>query len=228
MTPEEHRTLREMLGAFSLGHLSAAEHASVQAHLDGCSDCQRDLAEIAPLASALKFVDANRVSEIATPAPDLGQRILAVVAIERAQRDRQARRRYVLVAAAAVSAVLAIGGIGVAIGEKIAEAPVATAPVVPIESVDVTSELVGTQASAGIIAHSWGIEIKLQAVGLQPGMPYSVVVTTGDGPRRSAGGFVGTGDNVMNCNLNADVLRPDATGFTVFDEAGQPVLSADL
>ncbi|MEJ7707331.1 MAG: hypothetical protein WKF82_08675 [Nocardioidaceae bacterium] len=54
------------------------------------------------------------------------------------------------------------------------------------------------------------------------------MVTTGDGRRRSAGAFVGTGDKVINCNLNSDVLRPDAIGFEVLDEAGRAVLTADL
>ena len=228
MTPEEHRTLREMLGAFSLGHLSAAEHASVQAHLDGCSDCRRDLDEIAPLASALRFVDPNRVSQVATPAPDLGEKVFAAIAAERILWDRRARRRLVLLAAATVLAVLAVGGVGVAIGEKIAEPSVATVPAVPIEPVDVTPASDDVQASAGIIAHTWGIEIKLQAVGLPEGDSYAVVVTTGDGRNRSAGAFVGTGDQVMNCNLNASVLRPDATGFKVLDESGETVLTADL
>ncbi|MBA2574746.1 MAG: zf-HC2 domain-containing protein [Nocardioidaceae bacterium] len=228
MTPEEHRMLREMLGAFTLGHLSAEEEASIQAHLDGCPDCRREFTEIEPLARALKFVDPNHVSDLATPAPQLGQRIFAAVAVEREQQDRRARHRLVLVAAAVVFAILAVGGVGLAIGENLAEAPAATAPAVPIEPVAVSSTLDGTRASAGIVAHTWGIEIKLQAVGLRSGSSYAVVVTTEDGTRRSAGAFVGTGEQVMNCNLNTDVLRPDATGFKVLDETGQTVLTADM
>ncbi len=227
MTPDHHRTVREMLGAFVLGHLSAAEDTAVRAHLDGCSDCRRDLAEIRSLAHDLSLVDLQRVSEVATPDPDLGRRIHDAVARERQDRDQRARRGHVLMAAAAVLAVLLVGGAGVAIGENIADAPVASAPV-PIEPVDVTSRLAGAQASAGVVAHTWGIEIKLEAVGLPSGEQYAVMVMTGDGSRRSAGAFVGTGEQVMNCNLNTDVLRPDATGFEVLDEAGRSVLTADL
>ncbi len=228
MTPEEHRTLREMLGAFCLGHLSAAEETAVQAHLDGCSDCRRELAEIAPLADSLRFVDPQRVSVAATPDADLGQRIVAAVAVERRQREQRARGRVVLVAAAAVLGVLAVGGLGVAIGKNVAAPTSETAPAVPIEAVDVTSRLAGVQASAGIVAHTWGVEIKLEAVGLASGAAYEVVMNTSDGRRRSAGAFVGTGEETMNCNLTADVLRPDAVGFDVLDETGQTVLTADL
>ncbi len=109
MTPEEHSTLREMLGAFSLGDLSEAEATAVQAHLDGCADCRRDLAEIVPLAQSLTYVSAKRVSEVASPDPDLGRRIRAAVAVERAQHWRRARTRRSLLVAAAVLAIVAVG-----------------------------------------------------------------------------------------------------------------------
>ena len=226
MTPEEHSTLREMLGAFSLGHLSEAEATAVQAHLDGCADCRRDLAEIAPLAQSLTHVSAERVSEVASPDPELGRRIAAAVAVERAQHRRRARSRRSLLVAAAVLAVAAVGGVGVAIGNAVSSPP--AAPAVPIEAVDVASRMDGVTASAGVVAHTWGVEIKLEAVGLAAGDTYDVVVVTADGQRRSAGAFVGVGAETMNCNLNSDVLRPDAVGFQVLDDSGQRVLVGEL
>lgn len=225
MNPDDHRSVREMLGAFALGHLSAAEETAIRAHLDGCPDCRRDVAEMSPLAHELSLIDPARVSAAPTPSPDLGRRIQTAVARERRSRDQLTRRRHVLMAAAAVLAVLLVGGIGLKIGQQVSDAPVAK---VPIESVEVRSRLDGVQASAGVVAHTWGVEIKLEATGLRSGSPYEVVVMTRDGRGRSAGAFVGTGENVMNCNLNADVLRPDATGFRVLDEDGQAVLTADL
>lgn len=227
MKPDQHRTVREMLGAFVLGHLTAAEETAVRAHVDGCPDCRRDVAEIAPLAHELSVVDLHHVLGLHTPSPDLGQRIHMAVARERHRRNQVTRRRHVLLTAAAVAAVLLVGGIGVGIGHNIAKPATLTAAA-PIESVDVTSRLDRAQATAGVIAHTWGIEIKLEAVGLRPGSPYAVVVMTRDGQTRSAGAFVGTGDQVMNCNLNTDVLRPNAVGFRVLDEDGQTVLAAEL
>ncbi len=225
MNPDDHRTLREMLGAFALGHLSAAEETAIRAHVDGCPNCRRDLTEIAPLAHELARVDLDRVFAAPTPSPDLGHRIQVAVARERHHRDRLARRRHVLMAAAAVLAVLFVGGVGLKIGQAVSDTPVAT---VRIEPVEVRSKLEGAQASAGVVAHTWGVEIKLEATGLRSGSPYAVVVTTRDGRTRSAGAFVGTGENVMHCNLNTDVLRPDAAGFRVLDEDGQAVLTAEL
>lgn len=225
MNPDDHRSVREMLGALVLGHLSAAEETAIRAHLDGCPDCRRDVAEISPLVHELGAVDLHRVSATPAPSPDLGHRIQVAVACERRRRDQLTRRRYVLMTAAAVLAVLLVGGAGVEIGKKVSGPSVAT---VPIESVEVRSRLDGAQASAGVIAHTWGTEIKLEAVGLRSGSPYAVVVMTRDGRARSAGAFVGTGGQVMNCNLNTDVLRPDATGFRVLDGKGRAVLTADL
>ncbi len=225
MKPDDHRSMREMLGAFALGHLSAAQETGVRAHLDGCADCRRDLAEISPLAHELGLVDVNRISATPTPSPDLGHRIQAAIAGERRHRDQVTRRRRVVLAAAAVAALLLVGGAGIEMGKQIDGPPVAVAP---IEPVAVQSRLDSVQASAGLVAHTWGTEIKLEAVGLRSGSSYAVEVMTDDGRTRSAGAFVGTGGQVMNCNLNTDVLRPDATGFRVVDERGRAVLTADL
>lgn len=78
------------------------------------------------------------------------------------------------------------------------------------------------------LAHTWGVEIKLEAVGLRSGASYTAVVKTTDGRRRSAGGFVGTGEVTMNCNLNSDVLRADAASFKVLENKGRTVLTGDL
>jgi anti-sigma factor RsiW len=216
-----------MLGAFALGHLSASEEADVRSHLAGCAECRRQLAEIAPVAAALRSVDPSWLSEAATTPPDLGERIVTAVASERRQRERETLRRRFMLAAAAVLAVLMVGGLGVLIGNRTATTPTA-GPTVPIEPVALTSRVSSVEASAGVVAHTWGVEIKLEAVGLRSGASYTAVVETTDGRRRSAGAFVGTGEVTMNCNLNSDVLRPDAAAFEVLDSKGRTVLTADL
>ena len=228
MTSENHRTVREMLGALLLGHLSASEEAAVRSHLDGCPDCRSELAEIAPVAEALSSVDPNWLSDKATPAPDLGDRIAVAVARERRERERERRGRRIMLAAAAVLAVLAIGGLGALVGNRTATPAPLAGPTVPVEPVAVTSSLASVDASAGVVAHTWGVEIKLEAVGLRSGESYTAIVKTTDGRRRPAGAYVGTGEQVMNCNLNSDVLRSEAASFRVLDKQGRTVLTADL
>ena len=43
----DHRTIRESLGAYVLGHLDADETTAVRAHLDGCASCRTEADEIA-------------------------------------------------------------------------------------------------------------------------------------------------------------------------------------
>ena len=226
MTPH-HRELREMLGAFVLGHLDAEEQATVRHHLVGCAECRSELEDLAPAAQALGERGRNALPETAVEAPpELEARVLSGVTRARSVRDRGERSRRLLVAAAAVPVALAISGIGAAVGYQVADDEVtATAP---IEEVTVSSTGANVAASAGVVAHTWGVEIKLQAEGLKKGASYIAVVTTTDGRQRPAGAFVGTGKAEMNCNLNTDVLREDAARFAVLDQGGRTVLMANL
>lgn len=226
-TPDEHRLLREMLGVYALGHLSPAEAATVRAHLETCAECRAELAEIEPAVQALSHITATDVPP-GEPPPDLAIRVAASVAGERHAQLRRRRSRMALLAAAAIPAVLTIGGIGAFVGHEVADDSIAALPAVPIEDVEVRTNAKRVDASAGVVAHTWGVEIKLQAVGLTRGDSYSAMVTTIDGRQRSAGAFVGTGKSPMNCNLNSDVLRDEAAKFEVLDENGKRVLTVDL
>jgi anti-sigma factor RsiW len=219
---QAHRRLRELLGSYALGHLPRTQTAAVRAHLDGCAECRAELAEIAPLGDDLRGIDPERLSAIVTPPPDLGERIRGAVAHERGLRDRRARSSRLLAAAAAVVAVLAVGAVGFAVGDRRE-----VGPPQPFEAVAVETGA-GVVADAGVVPHTWGVEIKLVATGFVPGESYAVTVRTEDGRERSAGAFVGTGARELRCNLNSDVLRSDAAGFTVVDASGAVVLSADL
>ena len=223
MDPAEHRKLRELLGTYAFGALPRTATASVRAHLDGCAACRAELAEIAPLVDDLRGIDPERVSSVPTPPADLGVRIRSAVEHERRVQHRRGRGMKVLAAAAAVVGLLVVGGLGIAIGERRDDVPA-----VPFEAVSVRSQLPELEAEAGIVPHTWGVEIKLQATGFRDGESYVVTVRTQDGRERPAGAFVGTGERVMNCNLNSDVLRGDAAGFTVVDGNGETVLTADL
>ena len=231
----EHRALRELLGSFSLGHLDAAEAAPVQAHLDGCATCRAELAEIAPLADELGALDPDRISDVVSPPPGLGLRIRAAVAQERvlldaraarAARQGTARRRTRALLAAAAGVVLLLGGVG--LGAALTREP--AAPAVPVEqlAVERADGAAPVVQSAGLVAHTWGVEVKLVARGFTEGERFRAVVRSGDGELLPAGEFLGTGDRPLTCNLQAALLRPDTDAFVVLDETGAPVLTAEL
>ena len=244
-TPQEHRQLRELLGAYSLGGLPEQEAAGLRAHLDGCSGCRAELAEIAPLAQALRGVDPDALSELPAPPADLGQRIRQSIAEEgalagartrRDQRgDRARRRAQRLVGAAAAVAVLAgAAGVGTVVGRSTAPVvlavptPAPTSAAIPLEQVPVTAAAGLQVSTASVIAHTWGLEARFDGAGFTAGQVYRAAFRSTAGALLPAGEFLGTGARTLKCNMQSALLRADATGFVVMDRDGQTVLSAEL
>jgi anti-sigma factor RsiW len=198
-----------------LGHLDGRERAAVHAHLATCARCRADLDEIRPVAELLE-VTRDRISvERYEPeyVPPLSPQLVA--------RVRAGRRFHrAAVAAAAAAVVLLAAGLGFMMGGR--------SQAVPQEAVAVRTLTPGVQASAGLVAHTWGMEVKLVATGFEPGRPYRVTVTDDQGRTVGAGEFVGTGAQEMRCNLNSSVLRAAAASFEVTDADGQVVLDADV
>jgi anti-sigma factor RsiW len=105
---DEHRTIRESLGAYALGQLPRHERIAVRAHLDGCAACRAELAEIEPVVGPLGRVDPGRLDATPVPPQWLGDRI---VARARAEGGPRRSRRGVLVAAVA-AALTGVAGAG--------------------------------------------------------------------------------------------------------------------
>ncbi|WP_245821379.1 anti-sigma factor family protein [Geodermatophilus pulveris] len=211
--------MREQLGWYALGHGTPEERAGVRAHLDGCAACRAELAELTPLTAWLARVDPDRLDE-PQPAPPagLGDAVLARIAAEGDARRGPSRR--VLAAAAAVG--IAAAGFGV--GWLVRPVP----PQPPLEPVAVEVTTTGIEATADVIPHTWGVEVRLVGEGFTAGAVYEVVVTDEDGTPVPAGQFLGIGPAELRCNLNSSVLREDATGFEVLAADGTVVATSEL
>lgn len=221
MTEDAHRALRESLGAYVLGHLDQAEQEELRAHLATCDACRAELAELQPVANALAGARRRPLTGAPTPR-GLQQRVEGAVAAEAGRRRRSRIVRSVTtIAVAAALIVVAAFGISTFIDRTPA------APVPETVAVQVANDLDVT-ASAGLIAHTWGTEVKLTTTGLQDGAAYRALVVMDDGEQVPAGQFVGTGPNEINCNLQTSVLRADATGFMILDEQGQVVMRSNF
>jgi len=217
----EHHDLRMALGAYVLGQLSAAETTALESHLDTCPDCTAELAELAPVAGTLGQLRGRPTpDETLVPPADLGDRVVDAVT-NAAHRERRQTwlRAASLAAAAAVFAVVATLAAQSLIGSE-------QQPRVPLEAVQVQTERPGLEATADLVNHTWGVEVKLHAAGFDRGGRYRVSVLGVDGRRFPAGEFVGTGDKDMDCNLNSSVLRDQASGFEVRDADGQVVVTS--
>lgn len=222
MSAEAHRGLRELVGAYALGQLTGEQWRAVHEHLEMCPVCRADLDEIAPVADLLSVVrDRMRPDEFAEPDPATDGYVppLSPALLAQARgRSRWWSNRVPLAAAAA--AVLVAAGVG--FGVAAVAAPVA----VPQEAVAVRTLAGGVRAQAGLVAHTWGMEVKLVATGFEPGRAYRVTVTDDSGRTVGAGEFIGTGAEEMRCNLNSSILRAAAATVRVTDPDGQVVLDA--
>ncbi len=216
----EHQGLREQLGWYALGHGTPEERAGVRAHLDGCASCRAELAELAPLAARLEGVDPDRLDEQPAPPAGLGEAVLARIAAEGPLRRRRTSSRRALAAAAVVG--VAAAGFGIGWLARPVPDPL------PLEPVAVQVADSGIQATADVVPHTWGVEVKLTGEGFTAGAVYRVVVTDEDGTAVPAGQFLGVGPAELRCNLNSSVLREDATGFQVVAADGTVVASSEL
>ena len=238
---EEHRALREMLGAFTLGHLDDADQTMVQAHLDGCTSCRADLAEISPLAGLLSQVDVDRFDLPPLPPADLGGAIRAQVAAERETRDtdelgrrrsglrRRTTTRALLATAAAAVVLAALAG-GAVLGRTTAPEVAASAPAPTVESVALRVEEPTIEiASSGLVDHTWGVELRMVGTGFDQDEVFEAWFRDREtGEFVAAGAFIGTGQAPVTCNLQSALMRDRATQVVVTDESGAVVLTAAL
>ena len=226
MEEHEHHELRVLLGGYVLDQLAPVERRRVEAHLAACAECRAELDELLPVASGLAAVRrAGGVPadlEVPVP-PGLGDRVVASVEAEHRSERRRSWRRPALVAGVAAASAAAVLVAGLALSRS--DPPPAAAPV-PLESVAVTTEAPGLTASADLVAHTWGVEVKLRATGFDAGGRFRVTMLGPGGRRYPAGEFVGTGTKEMLCNLNSSVLRDRARGFVVRDATGTVVASS--
>lgn len=220
MTEDFHRALRESLGAYVLGHLDPAEEDAVRVHLATCDECRAELAELQPVANALAIARHRPVTGAVTPR-SLQRRVSDAVAAEagRRRRSRLVTSLTTLTAAAALVIVAALG-----VTTFLDRTP--DAPVPEAVAVQVADDLEQVTATAGVIAHTWGTEVKLTTAGLQAGATFEAFVLGEDGTEARAGTFTAIGDETMNCNLQAYVRRDQAGGFEIRDLAGEVVISS--
>ncbi len=172
--------------------------------------------ELTPAASALAEARGPTPAS-AVPGPGLGERIEARIdGEERRSASRDTLRTATVSALAAAAAVV--------LGLDLARSDQAPGPVLEAVSVDETGTV---EATADLVAHTWGTEIKLTASGLNAVEAYQVAVLDARGAAGGAGTFVGT-DAEIRCNLDAALLREEAEGFVVRDQEGHQVLRSDF
>lgn len=219
MNVDRHREVRELLGAYVLGQLGDRDRAPVEEHLADCAACRAELSELRPIAAALSGLDPTLTAQ-ADPPVDLGDRV-----VQRIQTRRQAAIRRTRIRRGA-GALLVAASIAVAFGIGTWWSGPRNDP--PVVAVALRQVAPGVEADAGLVKHTWGTELKLEATGLVDGASYSVTFVRDDGRRVSAGSFTGTGSSAVRCSVNAALPIDDAAGLTITDAAGAVVIEAEV
>ncbi|HEY0870013.1 MAG TPA: zf-HC2 domain-containing protein [Acidothermaceae bacterium] len=156
--------IRLSLGAYVLGALDPADRSRVDAHLATCAECRDELASLAGLPGLLGRVSRAEVEdEPSDPGPQLLDRLLNAAATQR----RQDRRRRWLTSVAA--AVIALAGIGVAIGvgQDRHQTVSATKPPAGVsETFTATNPQTHVQASVTEWKKGWGASLQVTVTGV--------------------------------------------------------------
>ena len=180
MRTEGCREWRESLGAYALGQLPEDERAGLETHLEGCSECRTELAELESVARVMPLADPERFAEPALPPPGLGERIEATIAGERrasGRRRRRLRLGFALGGVAAAAAVLAIFVLG---GGSSAS---------PEQRVAFSSLPSGMKIAATLEPRAYGTEVHMYVEGVRSGTLCRVVLRGPHGARLPAGTF---------------------------------------
>jgi anti-sigma factor RsiW len=243
MTTEQD--YRVAIGAYVLGGLQPDEATELENHLDGCPDCQRELAEFTDTAAQLAMVPPELLVETLSQQPPpwqapaahraqaddlILQRTLREI---RAERTGARRRRVLavaaglvaLVAAPVITAVAVDGGSG---GTTVAQPPPAsTAPAG--EVVQGSDRATGVSGRATLAAAPWGTKLQAMFTGEPRGEKCHLFVVSTSGERQVAANWTvtaaaaaGAGTNVQG---SVSIPKADIARLEVRTFAGRQLLT---
>ncbi len=133
----EHR-IKELLGPYALGDLSAEEKRELERHLEACPECRSELGLLRQTHELLEEATAGG------PPPQLKARVLAQATGETPARPGSRWRLWIPAAAALlVVTVLSVGLFQPIIGDSSAGVPLTAAALAPEASGEVRGERVG-------------------------------------------------------------------------------------
>jgi Putative zinc-finger len=212
MKTESCREWRESLGAYALGHLDADERAGLEAHLEGCTGCQAEVASLRGVATLLPHADPERFGPAPQPPQTLAERI--VISLRSERREKRRRRRLRI--------GFAFGGAATALAVAFLALVVFSGPSKsePEQYVSFGDVPAGVDISAVLEPHAYGTEIHMYVSGVRSGTLCRVFLRSDDGGRYQAGSFRYRWGNDSNAVLSSalDLSRTAAIGVHAGDQ----------
>jgi len=217
---DDHRAVREELGAYALGALEPRERGAVDAHLRECPPCREELARLAALPGLLARLPDGGASgaEVLPPPADLGERALAVIASRRRARRTRRRRWGAALGGAAAAAVVATGLLVAAGGGDSGDGGVP----LRIEAVAADAgEVTGTAWADG---RDWGTAIGVDLRDLPERPAYELTASSADGHREVAATWSPTESGTARVEGGCAIRPADMAGYEVTAVDGEVLL----
>jgi predicted anti-sigma-YlaC factor YlaD len=197
------------------GELSPEEEAGLEAHLEGCVDCQAVASEFAQTFKLLSYIDPVAVAATASVPAELTNRVLGELH-RGAQRRRTQRARVVLLAgvglvAAAFLLVALFSG---------SSTPTPTHRTMALRGM---SSISGT---AVLSQKPWGTSLALSEKGLPGGTVYTVSMRTEKGTWWVAGTYRSVSGKPVSATMTCAVALNKIDGLQVTNSAGAVVLTS--
>ncbi|WP_326836748.1 zf-HC2 domain-containing protein [Amycolatopsis rhabdoformis] len=185
------------LGAYVLGALDPGEAVEFERHLATCAQCRFELKDFGALREALDEVPPEAFLDGPPEGGDLLlQRTLRRIRAEEEQAEPvpepsrgTGQRRGVWLTAAAVVAVVALGG-GVFIGRQTAPEPAQQVAVAGTRDVAATNAATGASLTASVIPAPGWVKVHVAVKGIPAGEKCKLVVTDKSGAKWDAGSWV--------------------------------------
>ena len=229
-----HDELKDLLPAYALDALDAAEFAEVDAHVRTCADCTRELTELRRVVTGVGLEAAP-----VTPQDSLREKVIAratsqarVIDIASARHSSgslptRPQRSWVLPIALAASVLIAVGALVYGFAQRAENNRLAQLNQIMLASDVVRIDLKGQESAAGASARAYWSASRgfvLEASNL-PALPagkvfqlWSIVGST----PTSAGILTtdGRGGGSLSAAVPGSVKRPDAMGITIEPAGG--------
>ena len=180
--------VHQLLGAYLLGGLDAADSRRFEAHLVECADCRAELAgleglpallDVVPVPDAVALTTAQRVLVPAGTVPSPPRAVLD----ELASRRRKSRRRWAALVAAVAAACLALG---LAAGPLLLNRPPQPDASYSVQSGD------GLRFSVDLARKTWGTELAVNGSSMPQDGTLSLWIRDRDGAEDRACAWTAT------------------------------------